>query len=132
MTQRELTKLYLDGWMPRGDWKVGTPLIWEISVEGVIEQAAKGMLMACLPGRRLRYTIYKPDNKLKDIPANYTTVDIVLDEEKDGRTRVTLWQGDFAGLPDEVRRARAAGRKWVESLVGLKRVSEEQEQLKAA
>ena len=59
-------------------------------------------------------------------------MDIVLDEERSGRTKVTLWHGDFAGLPNDVRRARQAGREWVEALVGLKRVAEEQEGKMAA
>ena len=62
----------------------------------------------------------------------HTTVDLHLIEEDGGRTRVELWQGDFAGLPLATRRTRELGKQWVEQLVGLKRVSEELAQAKAA
>ena len=63
---------------------------------------------------------------------SHTTVDIHLVPLEEGRTRVELWQGDFAGLPMAVRRAREAGKQWVEQLVGLKRVAEELSEAMAA
>lgn len=132
LTDPQVTKLYLEGWQARSAWKVGAPLLWFENVEGTEHLRAQGTVMAMIPGRRLRYTRLLTDGKLPDVPASYTTVDIVLDEERDGRTRVQLWHGDFAGLPHDVRRARAAGRVWVESLVGLKRVTEEMQTQKAA
>jgi len=80
----------------------------------------------------MRYTRLVLDGKLPDEPASFTTVDISLEEVSPGRTRLELWHGDFAGLPHDVRRARATGRAWVESLVGLKRVAEEGEERLAA
>ncbi len=132
LTDPQWTKLYLEGWHARSEWKIGAPVMWVENVEGTEHLRAKGIVMACIPGRRLRYTRLLTDGKLPDEPASYTTVDIVLDEERDGRTRVQLWHGDFAGLPQDVRRARAAGRVWVESLVGLKRVAEELQSQRAA
>lgn len=128
----QLTKLYMEGWQGRSSWEPGSPVLWVEQVEGTEFVRAKGTVMASLPGRRLRYTRLATDGKLPDEPASYTTVDLVLEEERDGRTRVRLWHGDFAGLPQDVRKARAAGRVWVEALVGLKRVSEEQQGLMAA
>lgn len=132
LTDPMLTKLYLEGWQGRSTWQIGAPILWVESMEGEEKVRAKGVVMACIPGRRLRYTRLAMDGKLPDEPASYTTVDLVMDEEKDGRTRLELWHGDFAGLPQDVRRARAAGRAWVEALVGLKRVAEEQQALMAA
>ena len=128
----KLTKLYLEGWQARSAWRPGDPVLWVENVEGTEHLRAKGTVMASIPGRRLRYTKLPTDGKLPDEPASYTTVDIVLEQDRDGRTRLELWQGDFAGLPHDVRRARAAGRAWVEALVGLKRVSEEEMASKAA
>jgi uncharacterized protein YndB with AHSA1/START domain len=132
LTDPELTKLYMQGWMGLSSWKPGTSLRW-IEKHGAdqVEQA-QGTVMESLPARRLRYTCYKPSSGLPNEPAIYTTVDITLEVERDGRTRLHLWHGDFAGLPNDVRRAREAGRTWVEALVGLKRVAEEQQDLMAA
>jgi len=132
LTEPHLTKLYLEGLQARSAWETGAPVLWVENLEGTEHLRAKGTIMACIPGRRLRYTKLVTDGKLPDEPASYTTVDIVLEQERDGRTRLELWQGDFAGLPHDVRRARAAGRAWVEALVGLKRVSEEEVSRKAA
>jgi uncharacterized protein YndB with AHSA1/START domain len=132
LTEPHLTKLYLEGAQARSTWERGAPVVWVENLEGTEHVRAKGTIMASLPGRRLRYTRLSTDGKLPDEPASYTTVDITLDEARDGLTRVQLWHGDFAGLPHDVRKARAAGRVWVEALVGLKRVSEEQQGLMAA
>ena len=132
LTDPQLSKLYLEGWQARSTWMTGASVLWLETEEGTEHLRAQGTIMACLPGRRLRYTRLLTNGKLPDEPASYTTVDIVLDEERDGRTRVELYHGDFAGLPHDVRTARAAGRTWVEALVGLKRVSEEQQAAIAA
>ncbi|MEX1132062.1 MAG: SRPBCC domain-containing protein [Flavobacteriales bacterium] len=132
LTDPQLTKLYLGSWQARSTWKTGASLLWIETEEGTEQLRAQGTVMACLPGRRLRYTRLLTNGKLPDEPASYTTVDIVLDGERDGRTRVELYHGDFAGLPHDVRTARAAGRTWVEALVGLKRISEEQQAAIAA
>ncbi|MCB9169852.1 MAG: SRPBCC domain-containing protein [Flavobacteriales bacterium] len=132
LTEPELTKLYMDGWMIRTNWKRGRPVMWEERVGNDVVQRAKGTLMASLPAHRLRFTQLALDSGLPDTPDSYTMVDISMEEEPDGRTLVKLWHGDFAGLPNDVRRAREAGRRWVEALVGLKRVAEEEEGPRAA
>ena len=132
LTEPQLTKLYLEGSQARSTWKPGAPVVWVDKVEGQERVRAKGTVMACQPERRLRYTCLLTESDLPDEPASYTTVDILLEPERDGRTRLELWHGDFAGLPQDVRRAREAGREWVEVLVGIKRVAEEQQGLLAA
>lgn len=132
LTDPQLTKLYMEGWQVRSTWKVGAPVTWVEQVDGEEVPRAKGTLMAWIPNYRMRYTRLVLDGKLPDEPASFTTVDISLEEVSPGRTRLELWHGDFAGLPHDVRRARATGRAWVESLVGLKRVAEEGEERLAA
>ena len=100
--------------------------------EGQENIRAQGIVMTALNEQRLRYTVLELDGGLPDEPASYTTVDISMEVERDGRTRIQLWQGDFAGLPQDVRRAREAGKQWVEALVGLKRTAEEQQGAMAA
>ena len=127
-----LARLYMGASMCC-ELRTGQPIQWFVREEdGSQRLTAKGTVMAVQPAERLRYTTYTPGGKLPDVPASHTTVDIHLIPEGETRTRVELWQGDFAGLPQEVRRARAAGRQWVERLVGLKRTAEECWQAMAA
>jgi uncharacterized protein YndB with AHSA1/START domain len=132
LTDPALARLYMGSTMCC-ELRTGQPIQWFTREEdGTQRLTAKGMVMAVQPGERLRYTTYTPGGKLPDVPASHTTVDIHLIAEDGERTRVELWQGDFAGLPQEVRRARAAERLWVERLVGLKRTAEETWQAMAA
>lgn len=132
LTDPKLARLYMSATLT-GEMKPGKSLQWFVREEdGTQTLASKGLVLAVHPGERLRYSTYSLTSKLPDEAASHTTVDFHLIEEDDGRTRVEFWQGDFAGLPDAVRRAREAGREWVERLVGLKRVSEEQERAMAA
>ncbi len=119
LTDPKLARLYM-GAMPCCELQPGNQTL-----------VAKGTILAVKPGDRLRYSTYSPSSKLPDEPASHTTVDLHL-IPAGGGTRVELWQGDFAGLPDAARRAREAGRNWVEHLVGLKRVAEETWEAKAA
>lgn len=131
LTDPKLARLYM-GAMPCCELQPGKPVQWFLREEnGDQTLVAKGTILAVKPGDRLRYSTYSPSSKLPDEPASHTTVDLHLIPAGEG-TRVELWQGDFAGLPDAARRAREAGRNWVEHLVGLKRVAEETWEAKAA
>ncbi len=111
----------------------GEPLQWFSREEDNTRRLmAKGTVLALLPNERLRYTHYRVGSDLPDEPGSHTTVDVHLTPEPDGRTRVDLWEGDFAGLPQAVKRAREAGKVWVEALVGLKREAEEEARSMAA
>lgn len=131
LTDPKLARLYM-GAMPCCDLQPGKPVQWFVREEnGDQTLVAKGIVLAVRPEVRLRYSTYSMSSKLPDEPASHTTVDLHLIPAGEG-TRVELWQGDFAGLPDAARRAREAGRNWVEHLVGLKRVAEEVWEAKAA
>ncbi|MFN3876149.1 MAG: SRPBCC domain-containing protein [Flavobacteriales bacterium] len=132
LTDPNLARLYM-GAMPCCDLRPGKPVQWFAREEsGDQTLVAKGILLAVLPGERLRYSYFPLASKLPDEPGSHTTVDFHLVPDGDASTRVEYWQGDFAGLPDAERRAREAGRAWVEHLVGLKRVAEEVWEAKAA
>jgi uncharacterized protein YndB with AHSA1/START domain len=133
LTSPDLAKLYNAGRSVITTWKRGTSVRWVEKLDnGDQALRAQGTVMANHAAHRLRFTYYEPASGLPDEPASYTTVDISLEEERDGRTLVRFWQGDFAGLPHDARRAREAGRYWVEVLVGLKRTAEEQMSQRAA
>lgn len=132
LTDPSITRLYTSTAIST-DLKAGSPIQWFSRDEDSSRQVvAKGTVLALVPNERLRYTNYNLGSDLPDEPASHTTVDVHLEPEPDGRTRVSLWEGDFSGLPNAVRRAREAGKLWVEALVGLKRESEEQARSLAA
>lgn len=132
LTEPQLARLYM-GAVPSSELLPDKPIQWFRREEsGDQTVVAKGTVLAVHAGERLRYTNYSPATKLPDEPASHTTVDIHLIPVDDGTTRVELWQGDFAGLPHAVRLAREAGKQWVEQLVGLKRVAEEEQRALAA
>jgi uncharacterized protein YndB with AHSA1/START domain len=132
LTDPDITRLYTSMDISL-DLKQGQPLQWFSRDEAKAKRlVAKGTVMALVPNERLRYTTYTVGSDLPDELASHTTVDLHLVPEPDGRTRVDLWEGDFAGLPHAVKRAREAGKVWVEALVGLKRESEERARLMAA
>jgi uncharacterized protein YndB with AHSA1/START domain len=126
LTDPSITRLYTSTAISL-DLQAGKPIQWFSRMDDNTRQlVAKGTVLALVPNERLRYTTYTLGSDLPDEPASHTTVDFHLEPEQDGRTRVDLWEGDFAGLPNAVRRAREAGKVWVEALVGLKREAEEQ------
>lgn len=132
LTDPNLARLYMGATLC-SELGVGKPIQWFVREEnGDQTLAAKGTIMAVHVGERLRYTTYSTKSQLPDEPGSHTTIDIQLVADDEGRTRVELWQGDFAGLPHATRRAREAGKQWVEQLVGLKRVAEENARAKAA
>lgn len=132
LTDPNITRLYTSTAISP-DLKAGSPIEWfSREDESTRHLVAKGIVLALVPNERLRYTNYPMGSDLPDEPASHTTVDVHLEQEPDGRTRVDLWVGDFAGLPNAVRRAREAGKIWVEALVGLKRESEDQARAMAA
>ena len=128
----KLTHLSL-AWSLKGEFARGKKFHWLMRDEtGGDELAAEGTVLTLFPGERLRYAHYDVRSGLPDEPASRTTVDLHLIREGSERTRLELWQGDFEGLPHAARRAREAGRQWVERLVGVKRVAEELSRSQAA
>lgn len=132
LTDQSLTPLSL-GLILHGQLEVGRSFEWlERDDQGQGELAFKGTVRALQPGERLRYTNYDVSSGLPDELASRTIVDLHLIEEDEDRTRLELWQGDFDGLPQATRKAKEAGRMWVERLVGVKRVAEELSRAQAA
>ncbi|MCB0766756.1 MAG: SRPBCC domain-containing protein [Flavobacteriales bacterium] len=133
LSDPKLTHLSL-AWSLKGELQRGKRFQWMTRDEegsgGAV--AAEGTVLTLFPGERLRYSHYDVRSGLPDEPASRTTVDLHLIAETPGRTRLELWQGDFLGLPHAARRAREAGRQWVERLVGVKRVAEELSRAQAA
>lgn len=132
LTDPKLTHLSLSWWL-KGELLRGRSFEWlRRKDDGTTQVAAEGSVLTVFPGERLRYAHYDVDKDLPNVPASRTTVDIHLIPIDAEHTRLEFWQGDFEGLPHAARRAREAGRFWVERLVGVKRVAEELSRSKAA
>jgi len=80
----------------------------------------KGIVLQFRPTRSLTFSHYSPMSGKPEVPANYHTVSIELEEEKD-RTRVSLTQDNN---PDEQARAHSQ-KNWETMLEGLKAFVEE-------
>ena len=73
------------------DLKAGDPIQWFSREDDQSRRlVAKGTVLALVPNERLRYTNYPVGSDLPDEPASHTTVDVHLELEPDGRTRVDL------------------------------------------
>ncbi|MBL7950588.1 MAG: SRPBCC domain-containing protein [Flavobacteriales bacterium] len=132
LSDPKLTHLSMSWWL-QGELQRGKHFQWlKRDDVGTSLVAAEGTVLTVFPGERLRYSHYDVGNDLPDEPASRTTVDLHVIPESDERTRLEFWQGDFEGLPHAARRAREAGRNWVERLVGVKRVAEELSRAQAA
>jgi len=79
-----------------------------------------GRITVVSPPRRISLMAYLPGGGLPDEPENYTSIDIMLRSEDDGRTEVIVEEGDFARHPHGPRLAKQAGDRWVEALIRLK------------
>lgn len=132
LSDPKLTHLSMSWWL-KGELQRGKSFQWlKRDDAGTSLVAAEGTVLTVVPGERLRYAHFDVGHDLPDEPASRTTVDLHVIPETGERTRLEFWQGDFEGLPHAARRAREAGRLWVERLVGVKRVAEELSRAQAA
>ena len=89
----EKTKLYMFGCKVISDWKIGSRVLWKGEADGVIY--VKGYLVRIVPEQLLQYTVFDPNGKIEDIPANYLTVTYEL-SFNNGVTTFIISQGDFS------------------------------------
>lgn len=104
LTNPAETKKYMFGCETVSDWQPGSALLWEGEWEGKKMVFVKGSVVSIEPGMHLSYTVIDPNNPaIADIPENYLTVTYDLTEE-DGRTLLTVTQGDYSKVADGERR----------------------------
>jgi len=96
------------------DWHEGNPVTWKGTWQGTTYED-KGVILRFQPGRLLEYTHFSPLSGLPDIPENYHTVAIELEDEEPG-ARVSLAQDNN---PTEEARQHSA-KNWSMMLTGLK------------
>ncbi len=120
------TKKYMFGCETVSDWKVGSPLLWKGTFNGVELVAVKGDIVELVPEKRLVYTTIDPHNTdIADIPENYLTVTYEL-EETGGQTQLTVTQGDYSKVAEGQRRYEetAGADGWQPILVEIKKLVE--------
>ncbi|KAA2245372.1 hypothetical protein F0L74_05260 [Chitinophaga agrisoli] len=120
------TKKYMFGCETVSDWKIGSPLLWKGTFNGVELVAVKGDIVALVPEKHLAYTTIDPNNAdIADVPENYLTVTYDL-EEQGGQTQLTVSQGDYSKVAEGQRRYEetAGSDGWQPILVEIKKLVE--------
>jgi uncharacterized protein YndB with AHSA1/START domain len=98
LTDAEFIPQYMFGCVAETDWKPGSRLLWKGAADGKLY--VKGKIVAFDPPHRLVYTIFDPNSKIKDIPANYLTMTYDLKKRGDRASLLEITQGDFADVED--------------------------------
>jgi uncharacterized protein YndB with AHSA1/START domain len=121
------TKKYMFGCEPVTDWKPGSPMLWKGVFNGQELVAVKGHIVDIKEGRFLAYTTFDPNAATEDIPENYATVTYLLADEN-GKTHLTVTQGDFAKVADGEKRYQDAQQEggWAGILEQIKDLVEKQ------
>ena len=126
LTNPEQTKKYMFGCETVSDWKKGSPLLWQGAYEGKEMVFVKGTIEGIEPGKFLAYTTIDPNSSIADIPENYLLVTYDI-STKDGKTILTVTQGDYSKVAEGERRYKEAynnGEGWNPILVEIKKLVE--------
>jgi uncharacterized protein YndB with AHSA1/START domain len=103
----EQTRQYMFGCEAVSDWTVGSPLLWRGLHEGREMVFVEGTITALDPETFLAYTAIDPHAASPDSPANCLLITYALSAEN-GKTNLTVTQGDYATVTDGPRRYREA------------------------
>ena len=120
------TKVYMFGCETVSDWKVGSPLLWEMIYEGKKLIPVKGIILAIQPNKLLKYTVIDPNAAYADIPENHLNVTYELTEQN-GQTTLTVLQDGFEGAAEGEKRYKDVannGEGWSPILVQIKKLVE--------
>ncbi len=98
LTDPEFIRQYMFGCNAETDWRPGSPLLWRGAADGVVY--VKGHVVEVDSPRHLAYTIFDPNSKLADIPANYLTMSYDLKGRGNYGSILEITQGDFATVED--------------------------------
>ncbi len=103
------------------DWQPGSPLLWRGATDGKVY--VKGHIVDIEQNRRLTYTTFDPNGNLEDIPGNYLTVTLTLDQDDSG-TVLHVSQGDFGKVENGLKRYEHTVGGWGMTLARLKELVE--------
>lgn len=90
LTDPAIIKQYMFGSEVISNWKEGSTITWKGKWQGK-DYADHGEILEVIPDSHLKYSHFSPLSGLEDIPSNYHTVTIDLDEIGK-QTRLTLVQ----------------------------------------
>ena len=99
----EITKKYMFGCEVISDFKTGSRIDWQATVDGKEMVFVTGKVVEFAPMQRFAYTTFDPNSDLEDIPENHVTATCIL-EEHEGITTLTVTHGDFATAGDGQKR----------------------------
>ena len=119
---------YMFGCNAETDWKPGSPLLWRGAADGVVY--VKGYVVEAEPPRHLAYTIFDPNSKLADTPANYLTMSYNLKEHGSLGSILEITQGDFSAVEDGQNRYQHSLDGDDSVLIGIKKLAEAEAQPK--
>jgi uncharacterized protein YndB with AHSA1/START domain len=122
LTNPALTQQYMFGCEALSDWKEGSRLVWRGAKDGV--DYVTGHITRLEPHTHFSYTVFDPNGKYEDIPANYLNVDCVLKQAGEN-TLLQVTQGDYSLVAEGQERYNDSADGWGSVLEGLKKVAEE-------
>lgn len=112
-------KKYMFGTTVISDWEEGSKIEWKGDWKGK-PYKDKGTILQLKPKTKLQYSHFSPLTGQPDIPENYHTVTIELDN-KNKQTMITLTQDNIANEDAK----QHAEHNWGSMLAGLKNLLEE-------
>lgn len=120
LTSPDTIKKYMFGTTAVSDWREGSNIIWKGEWKGKSYED-KGKIVKSKPERLLQYTHFSPLTGQPDIPENYHTVTIEL-ENKNGQTQISLSQDNNHSEEEQQHSVE----NWKMMLEQMKKVVEEQ------
>ena len=90
LTNPEKIAIYLYGTKTETDWKMGSPITFSGSYNGMT-YSDKGLVMANVPYTLLAYDYWTQFSGLEDVPENYCEVSYHIHDNNNGTVKFT-WQ----------------------------------------
>ena len=120
LTSPDTIKKYMFGTTAVSDWREGSNIIWKGEWKGKSYED-KGKVVKSKPEKLLQYTHFSPLTGQPDIPENYHTVTIELENEN-GQTQLSLSQDNNHSEEEQQHSVE----NWKMMLEQMKKVVEEQ------
>jgi DNA-binding transcriptional ArsR family regulator/uncharacterized protein YndB with AHSA1/START domain len=133
LTDWEFVKVYMDGWGPRSDWRVGSPVEWKMGPDGAFEELGQRVLEA-EPGKRLSYSwhtlrpmhrdLFDSDEEFARARQERSRVTFVIEpaEEPGAGVRLTIVHDGFDSPGSKMLESVSGG--WIMILSALKTLLE--------